>query len=95
MTEATVAVEETKPASTGNIVLKLKKTDIQLGVYYQFQLQLDCDLKPEDVTWTSEHPHIATVDAQGNVTAVKNGTTSITAKYGDQEVSCIVRCVWY
>lgn len=93
--EATEATEAPAPTAAPDVVLKLKKTDIQLGVYYQFQLQLDCNLKPEDVTWTSEHPHIATVDAQGNVTAVKNGTTSVTAKYGDQEVSCIVRCVWY
>ena len=88
-------IEETQAPVNSNVTLKLKKTDIQLGVYYQFQLQLDCDLKPEDVTWTSEHPHIATVDAQGNVTAVKQGTTSVIAKYGDQEVSCMVRCVWY
>lgn len=97
--EETVAVEETA-ASQGNsglkdVTLKLKKTDIQLGVYYEFQLQLDCDLTPEEVTWSSEHPHIATVDEQGNVTAVKEGTTSVTAKYGDQEVQCIVRCIWY
>lgn len=78
-----------------NVTLKLKRTDIQLGVYYQFQLVLDCDLDPEEVTWTSEHPHIATVDEQGNVTAVKAGTTSVTAKYGDQEVQCMVRCIWY
>lgn len=78
-----------------DVTLKLKKTDIQLGVYYEFQLVLDCDLAPEEVTWSSEHPHIATVDEQGNVTAVKEGTTSITAKYGDQEVQCIVRCIWY
>lgn len=78
-----------------NVVLKLKKTDIQLGVYYQFQLVLDCDLEPEEVTWSSEHPHIAKVDEKGNVTAVKEGTTAITAKYGDQEVQCIVRCIWY
>ena len=78
-----------------DVVLKLKKSDIQLGVYYEFQLVLDCDLAPEDVTWSSEHPHIAKVDEQGNVTAVKEGTTAITAKYGDQEVQCIVRCIWY
>ncbi len=89
------ATEATTPVSSSNVTLKLKKTDIQLGVYYQFQLQLDCDLKPEDVTWTSEHPHIAKVDEQGNVTAVKEGTTSVTAKYGDQEVKCMVRCIWY
>ncbi len=76
-----------------NITLKLKKTDIRLAVYYEFQLELDCELAPEDVTWSSEHPYIATVDEKGNVTAVKEGTTSIIAKYGDQEVQCIVRCV--
>ncbi len=87
--------EATTPAVNSDVVLKLKKTDIQLGVYYQFQLQLDCDLNPEDVTWTSEHPHIAKVDELGNVTAMKDGTTSVSAKYGDQEVKCMVRCVWY
>ena len=98
--ETTANDEETTTATEGsanlkNVTLKLKRTDIQLGVYYSFQLELDCALTPEEVTWTSEHPHIATVDEQGNVTAVKSGTTSITAKYGDQEVNCIVRCIWY
>ena len=93
--EETTAIVETQSPGLKDVTLKLKKTDIQLGVYYEFQLQLDCDLSPEEVTWTSEHPHIATVDEQGNVTAVKEGTTSITAKYGDQEVQCIVRCIWY
>lgn len=94
-TEGTVEPAATEAARTlKNVTLKLKKSDIQLGVYYSFQLELDCNLTPEEVTWSSEHPHIATVDAQGNVTAVKEGTTSITAKYGDQEVQCIVRCVW-
>lgn len=90
--------EETEPeenAALSDVTLKLKKTDIQLGVYYEFQLVLDCELNQDDVTWTSEHPHIATVDEQGNVTAVKEGTTSITAEYGNQQVQCIVRCVWY
>ena len=94
--EETVPEEtETVPEETAalsNVTLKLKKTDIRLGVYYEFQLELDCELKPEDVTWTSEHPHIAKVDELGNVTAVKEGTTAIIAKYGDQEVQCIVRC---
>lgn len=74
-----------------SIKLKLKKTDISLGVYYSFRLELDCDLDPKDVEWSSEHPYIATVDEEGVVTAVKSGTTAIIAKYGDQEVQCIVR----
>ncbi len=96
--DETVA-EETSEAKEDSglkdVKLKLKRTDIQLGVYYSFRLELDCDLDPEDVTWTSEHPHIAKVDETGSVTAVKAGTTSVTAKYGDQEVKCMVRCIWY
>lgn len=86
--ETTTADAAVKPG----ITLKLKKTDIRLGVYYQYTLELDCDLAQNEVTWSSEHPHIATVDENGVVTAVKSGTTAITAKYGDQEVQCMVRC---
>lgn len=89
-------VSETAPEATStalkDVTLKLKKTDIMLGVYYEYQLLLDCDLEQDEVEWSSEHPHIATVDEYGNVKAIKSGTTSITAKYGDQEVQCIVRC---
>ena len=81
----------TEPASDSNVTLKLKKTDIQLGVYYQFTLELDCALKADQVQWSSEHSHIATVDESGVVTAVKEGTTAIIAKYGDQQVQCIIR----
>lgn len=96
--------EETQPAATeatvssapaaikDGVTLKLKKTDIMLGVYYQFTLELDCDLEQNEVQWTSEHPHIAKVDENGVVTAVKSGTTAITATYGDQTVTCMVRC---
>lgn len=95
--ETTGAEEQAPQSGTNlkNVTLKLKQKDIKLGVYYYHELVLDCDLKPEEVTWSSEHPHIATVDEKGNVTAIKEGTTSITAKYGDQEAQCIVRCVWY
>lgn len=98
-TEAEDEPEETSEtkgdAGLKDVTLKLKRTDIQLGVYYSFRLELDCNLSPEEVTWTSEHPHIATVDETGSVKAIKAGTTSVTAKYGDQEVKCMVRCIWY
>ena len=94
VTEETVPETTAAAASTNDVVLKLKKTDVQLGVYYQFTLELDCDLEQNAVEWSSEHPHIATVDENGVVTAVKSGTTAIIAKYGDQEVQCIVRCYW-
>ena len=75
-----------------SITLKLKKSDISLGLYLQFQLELDCDLDPKDVEWSSEHSYIAKVNEEGVVTAMQAGTTAIIAKYGDQQVQCIVRC---
>ena len=91
-TEAEETEAATKPANLKNVTLKLKRTDISLGVYYEFKLLLDCDLEQNEVTWKSEHPHIATVDENGVVKAIKSGTTAITATYGDQVVQCIVRC---
>lgn len=93
-TEETAAETEapTEPPFRTDVTLKLKKTDIMLSVYYGFRLELDCDLKPEDVEWSVEHPHIASVDETGLVTALKAGTTDVIVKYGDQEVRCIVRC---
>lgn len=98
-TEETVAetAAETVPETTAPpaVVLKLKQTDFKLGVYYEHQLLLDCDLEQDQVEWTSEHPYIASVDENGVVKALKEGTTSIIVKYGDQEAKCIVRCGWY
>lgn len=87
------AEEESNKEIDPSIKLKLKKTDITLGLYYQFRLELDCNLDPKDVEWSSEHAYIAKVDEEGVITAVKKGTTDIIVKYGDQEVRCKVRIV--
>lgn len=91
-TGETVAETEGDKEIDPNVQLKLVKSDIRLGVYYQFTLELDCSLDPTDVEWSSEHPHIATVNEEGVVTAVQAGTTAIIAKYGDQQVQCLIRC---
>lgn len=100
-TEAPAAAEPTEAETTPaapvqtnlkNVTLKLKKTDIRLGVYYEYKLLLDCGLEQNEVQWSSEHPYIASVDENGVVKAIKAGTTAITATYGDQKVQCIVRC---
>ena len=92
--DAAASTEATAAAQTNlkNVTLKLKKTDIRLGVYYEYKLLLDCDLEQNEVQWSSEHPYIASVDENGVVKAIKSGTTAITATYGDQKVQCIVRC---
>lgn len=43
-----------------------------------------------EITWTSANPAIATVDSDGLVTAIKAGTTEVTASCGDASASCAV-----
>ena len=46
-----------------------------------------------ELTWTSENPAIATVNADGVITTVGPGTTTITATMANgTSHSCIVRC---
>ena len=61
----TVTVTEATTASQSNlknVTLKLKKTDICLGVYYEYKHLLDCNLEQNKVKWSSEHPYIDSVD---------------------------------
>lgn len=44
------------------------------------------------VTWASSKPDVATVSADGTVTAVSSGTTNITATVDGVTLKCIVRC---
>lgn len=93
-TEAEAEENEGSKEVDPSITLKLKRTDISLGAYYQFRLELDCNLDPKDVEWSSEHRYVASVNEEGVVTALMKGAvTDIIVKYGDQEVRCKVRVV--
>ena len=52
----------------------------------------DGPIAMEEVEFTSEDDKVATVDENGLVTAVAEGTTIVHAKYGDQTISCNVTC---
>lgn len=89
-TSAEEPSEETEAA--GEVILKLKQSDISFskkGV--TFELELDCDLDPKDVTWMTMDPDVA-ICHDGVITVLGNGTTRIVAQYKGQEVYCIVRC---
>ena len=53
-------------------------------------MELDCDLKPEDVKWRTSDSSIVMV-RNGVVTAMGKGVAKITATYNGESVSCIVR----
>lgn len=88
-TEPTETTQSTEPKT---VTLKLKKVDISFGrPGVSSTLELDCDLDPAEVSWFTNNPNVALV-RDGVVTALGSGTTKVFAKYGDQQVECIVRC---
>ena len=74
--------------------VKLDKTELALTVG-DAAVQLKASVAPDNatdktVTWTSDKPAVATVDATGKVTAVAEGEATITAKAGDKTATCKV-----
>ena len=73
--------------------IELDQTSVQLMVGES--VTLIATVKPDDatdktVTWSSSDPSMATVDGNGKVTAVKEGSATITAKAGEKSASCSV-----
>ena len=48
------------------------------------------NLESQTITWTSSDETVARVDANGLITALNEGTTTITAKLGTTELTCKV-----
>lgn len=82
-----VTVKNPTVAVTG-ISITQNSEKIYLDAYAREKKQLTCNVQPgnatnKSVTWTSSNTGIATVDANGNVTAVNPGVVTITAKTND------------
>lgn len=72
-------------------VLELAKTDIKLFYYGETARIYNGSLDASEITWYSEDETVCTIE-NGVVTAVGPGKTNVFGEYGDQKVSCIVRC---
>ena len=84
----------TPGSSTGGAVavtsIDLDADEMKLTVGDKGQLTAKVDPAGTAVTWSSDKEEIATVDANGMVTAVAVGTAIITAKAGDKTATCEV-----
>lgn len=73
------------------LILSLDKSELTLTqTEEQQKLTATVSDTEEKVTWLSSDPFVATVTRDGTVTAIANGTATITASAGDKTVSCTV-----
>lgn len=88
----------TAPALQTAQSFTLNNSDITLksvGEIYQLRTTLVPAGTVGNITWTSSNPSYVSVSADGKVTAVSKGTSTITATLeGGYTQKCIVRCNW-
>lgn len=76
--------------------LKLSHTEVTLEIGKTQTLTatvLPEDAEYSEITWKTDNASVATVDAEGVVTSVAEGTATITASTGDKSASCKVTVV--
>ena len=91
---STTCIVTVKAATVAVTSVTLDKTELALTVG-DAAVQLTATVMPDnatnaDVDWTSSDVSVATVDGSGLVTAVADGTATITAKAGDKTAECKV-----
>ncbi|MDD6024321.1 MAG: Ig-like domain-containing protein [Oscillospiraceae bacterium] len=95
--EMSVTINVTCDFTVPSTVLDMNYLDITMSYEGQtVDLYIDYDLDEEQIkntVWESSDPAVATVDSNGTVTAVADGTAVISASIGEYTASCIVRCV--
>lgn len=84
--------DETVPVES--VKLDLTRLDLSVGE----TRQLTATVSPyhatdKKVTWTSSEPEVASVNESGLVTAVKAGTTTVSASSGNKKADCIVAVI--
>ena len=70
--------------------ISIAPTTLELAAGETGQLTATVDPSGTAVTWSSDKEEVATVDANGLVTAVAAGIATITAKAGDKTATCEV-----
>ena len=94
-TEATckVTVGDTKapdPVQVTNVTLNKETLTLTIGASETLEATVLPAEASQEVTWESDTPETASVDQNGKVTAVKEGTAKITAAAGDKTAVCNV-----
>lgn len=90
-----ITTENPDDTSTVTGILSLNLEDVSLfsqGETFTLSLRDSNGNQAAGVSWASGNGGVCSVDANGKVTALGGGTTTVTASYNGQTYKCIVRC---
>lgn len=80
------------PVECESLTLNIENLELLVGRTSTLRATIKpANTTDKTVTWTSDKPEIATVDADGTVTAVSEGEAVITAKCGSVAAQCTVK----
>lgn len=89
-----VAVLALSLVACGKTAITLDQTELVLDAAGETAM-LNAETKADNLTWTSSDESVATVDANGTVTAVAPGTATITVTVDEKtSATCTVKCEW-
>ena len=75
--------------------ISLSESSLVLDVNESITINATINSSNKTITWTSSDESVAIVSSTGNVTALKNGTTTITATCGSTSAKVVVTVVDY
>ncbi len=90
--KVTIKPAPEKPAPT----FELNKTQIDciVGDLDKLAPKSLPDIGEATLTWRTEDPEIVTIDSNGNIEAISEGTAKVIATYGTATAECTVRVSW-
>ena len=89
--KASVTITARKKIEVSSVTLNESSKELWTGNTYQLRATVtpnNADNK--DVSWSSSKPSVATVDANGKVTAISRGTTYVYASVGGKSAYCLI-----
>ena len=92
-TQPATEPEETEPEEKPYVILDRTYIDDANSDVYTWPLYVEGSMPATEIDWISEDTSVATVDAEGRVYAVGEGTTVIRAEYqGEVLATCTIEC---
>ncbi len=77
--------------AVSSVIINSSSVSIECGASARLSATVNpSNAKDKKITWSSDNPSVATVDENGNITAIKDGSANITASAGGKTATCSV-----